>query len=139
MRSSVSARAISPSTSSTYGNSASATARDRSRTSARTAPPLRENSRAIAEPFRPAAPVIRIMQTSTATDFVRCHEGGTANGSAHARFALNKEGGKMELAPGVERLIRSLAVQRCRERGHLRVFGLKEPVGRKVLHLVLVE
>jgi hypothetical protein len=56
-----------------------------------------------------------------------------------ARSALNQEGGKMELAPGVDRLIRSLALQRCRERGHLRVFGLKEPVGCKVLHLVLVE
>ena len=56
-----------------------------------------------------------------------------------ARFAINKESGKVELAPGVDRLIRSLALQRCRERGHFRVFGLKEPVGRKVLHLVLVE
>src|SRR5215510_1271 len=63
-RSSVSVRAISPSTSSTYGNSASATAFDRSRTSARTATLLRENSRTTSEPFRPAAPVIRIMRSS---------------------------------------------------------------------------
>jgi hypothetical protein len=57
---------------------------------------------------------------------------GCGGGWAHARM-LNPFPG------GVDRLIRSLPLQRCRERGHFRVFGLKEPVGRKVLHLVLVE
>src|SRR5215813_15182214 len=57
-----------PSTSWTYGSSASATAFDRSRTSARTATPVRENSRTTAEPLRPAAPVTRIMQSSIAMD-----------------------------------------------------------------------
>src|SRR5262245_39525266 len=33
----------------------------------------------------------------------------------------------------------SLALQCCRKWGHVRVFVLKEPVARKVLHLVLVE
>src|SRR5262249_55091913 len=65
---SVSARAISPSTRSIWGSPASTPAFERSRTSARTCIPLRENSRTTAEPLRPAAPVTRIMQSSFVID-----------------------------------------------------------------------
>jgi hypothetical protein len=49
------------------------------------------------------------------------------------------EVGERQTLAGLDRLIRSLTLQSCRERGHVRVLGLKEPVARKVLDLVLVE
>src|SRR5262245_25557817 len=115
-RSSVSARAISPSTSSIYGNFASATALDRSRTSARTATPLRENSRTIADPLRPAAPVTRIMPTSH---------------SVTCAAAASDERGTYPVPP-------SHAALHCRCR-EVRVLGLKKTVGAEVFDLVLVE